>query len=119
MKIKAVVATTFDDIENGWSYTEAALGTLSESATGKPIIYRRKRVGQVVYSFVKSGKAVVEAEIDANDEIFKRKLFLVPGGLTDFETKENKLWRCAAHQFFLTDKPSDKELSAIEKVFKR
>ena len=116
MKIKAVVATTFDDAENGWSYSESALGTLSDSAKGKPVIYQMKHIGQVTTGFVKNNKAIVEAEIDTTEEIFSKKLYLVPGGLTDFETKVEKLWRCKAHQFFLTDKPSDQDLTVIEKV---
>lgn len=116
MKIKAVVATTFDDVENGWSYTESALGTISDSAKGKPVIYQKKHIGQVVSAFVQSNKAIVEAEIKTIDEIFNKKLYLVPGGLTDFETREEKLWKCYAHQFFLTDKPSDNELTVIEKI---
>ena len=50
------------------------------------------------------------------EEITNRKLFLVPGGLTDFVTGGDIISKCIAHQYFLIDKPSNQELTAIEKI---
>ena len=50
------------------------------------------------------------------EEITNRKLFLVPGGLTDFVTDGDIISKCIAHQYFLIDKPSNQELTAIEKI---
>lgn len=116
MRIKAIVASTYNDTENGWSYTEPALGSLVNSAIGKPVIFQKKNIGQVESAFVKSNKAIVEAEINIDEDLLIKKLYLVPGGLTDYDTKDNKIWTCVAHQFFLTEIVSDKELRTIETV---
>jgi hypothetical protein len=116
MKIKAVVATTFRDQENGWSYSDAALKSLADSARGKPVSHQKKRVGEVTSSWHEDGKAMVEADINNSEAIMNRTLFLVPGGLTDFDTIGDVLDSCKAHQFFFTDQPSDQTLTPFEVV---
>ena len=45
-----------------------------------------------------------------------KNLFLIPGGLTDFVTNGDIIERCIAHQYFLTEKPSDQTLSPFDIV---
>ena len=114
MKIKATVASVFKDRENGWSYSDTALRSLAESARGKPVHYQKKKIGVVTSGWYENGRAVVEADITKAEAIMDSTLFLVPGGLTDFDTVGDVLDACKAHQFFLTDRPSDQTLAAFE-----
>ena len=116
MEITAVVASTYKDHENGWSYSESALADLAESAPGKPVIYGKKRIGLVKYGRCQDGQVTVTASIDSPEKILNKKLYLVPGGLTDFDTVGDIIDTCAAHQFFFTDRPSDATLTAFEPV---
>ena len=50
------------------------------------------------------------------EQVTNKKLFLVPGRLTDFVTEGDIISKCIAHQYFLIDKPSNQELTAIEKI---
>ena len=114
MKVQAVVATTSRDHDNAWSYSDAALFDLANSAQGKPIIYRKKRIGIVESGIHEQGKAIVKATIFDPNEISDTALFLVPGGLTDFDTVGEIIDTCVAHQFFLTEEPSDRTLTTLE-----
>ena len=116
MKIKAVVASTFKDYENGWSYSESALISLAKSSPNIPIIFRKNKIGIVESGKYEDGRVVITAKIEKNEEILGRKLYLVPGGLTDFVTEGNIISKCAAHQYFLTETTSNKELPIIEEI---
>lgn len=114
MKIKAIAATTFKDAENGWSYSRSALASLAQSAESKPVVYQKRRIGIVESGKCEGDKVVITASINTTDNLLDKKLFLVPGGLTDFDTKGDILEKCIAHQFFVTEDPSDKTLTALE-----
>ena len=117
MEIQAVVASTFKDNENGWSYSDSALADLAKSAQGKPINYMKRNIGIIESAKHEGGKVTVTALISKPEEILNKKLFLVPGGLTDFDTVGDIIDACEAHQFFFTDQPSDKTLTAVERIY--
>ena len=114
MKIKATVASTFKDYENGWSYSKSALMELAESAKNIPVIFRKNKIGTIEFGKYENSKVIIVAEIEKTEETLNKKLFLVPGGLTDFETTGDIIQKCIVHQFFLTENPSDKTLTTFE-----
>ncbi len=114
MKIKAVAASTFKDLENGWSYSESALKSLAESVKDKPVIFAKEKIGVVESCTYEDARLIIQAEIHRTEEILGKYLFLVPGGLTDFETDGDIIRECTAHHCFLTEKPSDKDLTPFE-----
>jgi hypothetical protein len=114
MKIRAIAASTFKDHENGWSYSESALKSLAESVKDKPVIYAKEKIGVVESCTYEGEKIIIQAKIFMTEEILGKDLFLVPGGLTDFETDSDIIRECAAHHCFLTEKPSDKDLTPFE-----
>ena len=116
MEIQAVVASTVKDSENGWSYSDSALTDLAKTAQGKPINYERRRIGIIESAKHESGKVTVTALISKPEEILNKTLYLVPGGLTDFDTIGDIINTCVAHQFFFTDQPSDKTLTVFERI---
>ncbi len=116
MKIEAVVATTFRDKENGWSYTAPALKELADSAKDIPVSYNKKRIGTTIKATYEDEKVSITAEIDSPQTILHEHLFMVPGGLTDFETNGDLIQKCVAHQFFITEEPSDKTLTPLTMI---
>ncbi|MGD8777449.1 MAG: hypothetical protein PVH88_00625 [Ignavibacteria bacterium] len=116
MKIEAVVATTFKDDEKGWSFSDSALESLVSSAIGKPVIFKMKNVGVIEFAKYEHGKAIIQAKIENGDSLTNEKLFLVPGGLTDYDKKDGVIQKCIAHQYFLLEEQSNKELKYIEIV---
>lgn len=116
MKIQAVVASTHNDRENGWSYSESALIDLAKSAQGKPVICLKQKIGAVESAKYEAGKVMVTASISKPWVILDKKLYLAPGGLTDFDTIGDVLNTCVVHQFFLTARPSDETLTAFEVI---
>ncbi len=116
VKIKAASASTYKDKENGWSYSESALMELAESAKGIPVIYKKNRVGTIDAGKCENRRLIVFAEVEKKAELLNRKYFLVPGGLTDFVTNGDIIERCIAHQYFLTEEPSDQTLTPFDIV---
>lgn len=116
MKIKAASASTYRDEENGWSYSESALVELAESAKNIPVIYNKKRIGIIEDGKYENSCLITFADIEIKDEIMEKNLFLIPGGLTDFVTNGDIIERCIAHQYFLTEKPSDQTLAPFDIV---
>ena len=114
MEIKATAASTYKDIENGWSYSESALIELAETAKNIPLILRKKRIGTVESGKCVDGRLIVYAKIEYKNELLDSRMFLVPGGLTDFVTNGDIIERCIAHQYFLTEEPSDQTLTPFE-----
>ena len=114
MKIKAIAASIFKDHENGWSYSESALKSLAESVNDKPVIYAKEKIGLVLSCTYEGTQLIIQAEIHRTERILGKDLFLVPGGLTDFVTDGDIIRECAAHHCFLTENPSDKDLTPIE-----
>ena len=84
MKIQAVVASTYKDYENGWSYSDSALVDLAKSAKNKPIIYMKHKIGHVISGKFDDGKVIVTALISKSDEILNKILFLVPRRINGF-----------------------------------
>ncbi len=114
MKIKAIAASTFKDLENGWSFSESALESVAESFKGKPVIFAKEKIGVVESCTYENAKLIIQAKIHKTEEISAKVLFLVPGGLTDFVTDGDIIRECVAHHCFLTEKPSDKDLTPFE-----
>lgn len=54
-----IVATTFRDEENGWSYTTLALRELAGSAKNIPVIFRKKRIGLVTKGTFENDKVLI------------------------------------------------------------
>ena len=115
-EIAAVVATTLRDEENGWSYTTSALRELADSAKNIPVIFEKKRIGRVTKGIFEKDKVLITATIDRPDTSWHKQLFLVPGGLTDFETSGDLIQKCGVHQFFITEVPSDKTLTPLAMI---
>jgi hypothetical protein len=116
MKIKAIAASTFKDHENGWSYSDSALVDLARSAQGKPVIYKKKRIGIIESGTYEDSRVIVTATINNPEEILNKELYLVPAGLTDFDTICDIIDTCVAQQFIFTEKPSDQTLTAFQKI---
>ena len=114
MKIKATAASTYKDKENGWSYSASALMELAETAHDIPVIFRKNRIGTIESGSCEEGRLTIYAKIEQENELLDVKLFLVPGGLTDFVTHGDLIQRCIAHQYFLTENPSDQTLTPFE-----
>ena len=116
MNIKAVAASTCEDKENGWRYSESALMDLAESANNIPEKKKKNRVGTIESGKCEDNRLIINAIIQKAADLPDVQLFLVPGGLTDFETNGDIIQRCIAHQYFLTEKPSDQALTPFEIV---
>ncbi len=116
MKIKAIAASIAKDKENGWSYSKSALMNLIETIKHKPVTYNKKTVGIVESGEYENGKIILHATISNTDNIFNKKLYMIPGGLTDFEVDGDIIRKCKAHHCFLTDSTSNIDLSPIESV---
>lgn len=113
MKIEAIVATTFKDKENGWSYTASALKELADTVNDIPVIYNKEKIGTIIEATYEAEKVSITAKIDNPKTLLPEHAFMVPGGLTDFETNGDLIQKCVAHQFFITEKPSDTTLTPL------
>jgi hypothetical protein len=74
MEIQAVVASTVRDSENGWSYSDSALADLAKTAQGKPINYKRLRIGIIESAKHENGRVMVTASISKPEEILDKDL---------------------------------------------
>ena len=116
MKIKAIVTTTYMDLEKGWSYSESALLDLTNTAKNKPIYMDIKKdsIGVVESSRFEDGRVIIEAYINEDEDLIKNNLFLVPGGIVDYYKNGSIVQNCTAIQYTFTDKPGDKTLTPVE-----
>ena len=115
-KIKVVAASTFPDRETGWRYSEAALKGLARQAGGQAVVFQKRNVGRVESGEFENGRLVITANIDELSIAESQKLYLTPGGLTDFDTKGDIFDRCTAHHYFFSDTPGDQTLTPFESL---
>ena len=89
---------------------------LAKSAKDKPVFFdiKKGKIGVVESGEYQEGKVTITAKIDLDEDLLNKKLFMVPGGLVDYQKNGTVVMRCKAIQYSLTENPGDATLTPIE-----